>query len=69
MSAALGRPAVRWKHSGPPSSYKPGDLRVDDPRPTGITEATAAAARTVVQARAAADTDRVLTMLGLAVAS
>ncbi|MDY1005710.1 hypothetical protein [Curtobacterium sp. CFBP9011] len=70
MSAALGRPAIRRQHSGPSSSYKPADLRVDDPRMvTGITPETASAAVAVVRARAGDDTKQVLDMLGLAVAS
>jgi hypothetical protein len=70
MSAALGRPAARRQRPGPSSSYKPSDLRVDDPRlVTGITPTTASAAAAVVRARAGDDTNQVLDMLGLAVAS
>lgn len=70
MSAALGRPTVRRQHFGPTSSYKPADLRVDDPRIlTGITEEAAASATSVVQRHTGADRDRVLAMLGLAVTS
>jgi hypothetical protein len=66
MSALVAHKAHPGQHSG----YKPADLRVDDPRIlTGVTEEAAASAAAVVQRRAGADTGRVLSMLGLAVAS
>jgi len=70
MSAATGRPAARTRVTSHSSSYRPADLRVDDPRlVVGITPEAAASATAVVRRRSGDDSPRVLAMLGLAVTS